>query len=281
MKQKIFKYLPKDSHIAYEELASSLFHQAHVHMHDHNEILFITTDAECEIFSNGSTCRVRCPACVLHSGGSYHSTNALSTSAEGYASSVVFYDSAALAEFPEALTRRDVIGGSECTVIPLSREMLGRFTPYLSLMRAHTGDMTQLKLLLLCMIDLIVPLISGRDVIRMSSHSDYIFDAIAFITANSGTDISSSVLAERAFVSVSKLNSDFRRVTGYSVKQYLIQLRLANARRMLASGNESIASVAYSCGFSGESYFIQAFRANFGVTPGQYKSKADKKTART
>lgn len=71
----IFKYLPKDSHIAYEELARSRFHQAHIHMHDHNEILFITTDAECEIFSNGSVCRVSCPACVMHRGGSYPQHN--------------------------------------------------------------------------------------------------------------------------------------------------------------------------------------------------------------
>jgi len=32
------------------------------------------------------------------------------------------------------------------------------------------------------------------------------------------------------------------------------------------------AAVAYAGGFSGESYFIQAFRTHFGITPGQYKS---------
>ena len=138
----IFKYLPKDSHIAYEELARSRFHQAHIHMHDHNEILFITTDAECEIFSNGSVCRVSCPACVMHRGGSYHSTTAVSTSAQGYSSSVVFFDTVSLAEFPESVTRRGIIGG-DCLVIPLGEEGLERFLPYLSLMRAHSGDMTR------------------------------------------------------------------------------------------------------------------------------------------
>ena len=108
MNNRIFKYLPKDSHIAYEELARSQFHQAHIHMHDHNEILFITTDSECEIFSNGSVCRVRCPACVIHRGGSYHSTTAVSTSAQGYSSSVVFFDAVSLAEFPESVTRRKI-----------------------------------------------------------------------------------------------------------------------------------------------------------------------------
>lgn len=132
--------------------------------------------------------------------------------------------------------------------------------------------MMQMKFLLLCLIDLIAPLAAGDNVTRMSSHSDYIFDAIAFITANAASEINSSDLAERFFVSVSKFNSDFRRVTGYSVKQYLIQLRLANARRLLASGEGSVAAVAYASGFSGESYFIQAFRTHFGVTPGQYKS---------
>ena len=270
-RNRIFKYLPKDSHIAYEELARSQFHQAHIHMHDHNEILFITTDSECEIFSNGSVCRVRCPACVIHRGGSYHSTTAVSTSAQGYSSSVVFFDAVSLAEFPESVTRRGIISG-DCLVIPLGRDGLERFLPYLSLMRAHSGDMMQMKLLLLCLIDLIAPLAAGDNVTRMSSHSDYIFDAIAFITANAASEINSSDLAERFFVSVSKFNSDFRRVTGYSVKQYLIQLRLANARRLLASGEGSVAAVAYASGFSGESYFIQAFRTHFGITPGQYKS---------
>lgn len=277
MKERIFKYLPKDRHIVYEEVTRRRFHQSHVHMHDHNEILFITTDAECEIFSNGSVRRVRCPACVLHRGGSYHSTNELSASAHGYASSVVFYDSCGLAEFPESLTRRDELGGCDCIIIPMSRETLAGFMPYLSLMREHAGDAMQLKFLLLCIIDLLCPLLAGEEVIRVSSHTDYVFDAIAYITANPASEINSAQLAEKAFVSVSKFNSDFRRVTGYSVKQYLIQLRLVNARRMLAAGGESIASVAYSCGFSGESYFIQAFRAHFGITPGQFRARSGNK----
>ncbi len=270
MKKRIFKYLPKDSPVVYHELKREKYHQPNIHMHDHNEILFITTDAVCDIFTNGAVNRIKGPACILHRRGSYHSTATVSVSERGYAGRAVFYDAGCFDELPPALTRGDTLCSHSGMLIPLDDNELEAFLPYLELMRVHARDAMQMKLLLCCIADLICPLTAKPQTIRVNTYSDYIFDAIAYVAANADAPLSAATLAERFFVSVSKFNSDFKRVTGLSVKQYLIQLRLANARRMIASGQTRISEVAYSCGFSGESYFIQVFKAHYGITPGQY-----------
>lgn len=49
-----------------------------------------------------------------------------------------------------------------------------------------------------------------------------------------------------------------------------LQMRINQARRLLASG-ESIASTAAAVGFADQSHFTRAFRSSVGTTPRQYK----------
>jgi AraC-like DNA-binding protein len=61
----------------------------------------------------------------------------------------------------------------------------------------------------------------------------------------------------------------FRAETGTSFPQWRTQLRLHHSLKLLAGG-ESVTTTAAASGYSGPSAFIQAFRAYFGITPGEY-----------
>ena len=83
-------------------------------------------------------------------------------------------------------------------------------------------------------------------------------------------------LSQQFHVSQTKLKQDFRQITGMSLKTFYLQNRLHNALFLLESTDEDLASIAYSCGFSGESHFIENFRKAYGITPGVFrKEKAE------
>jgi AraC-like DNA-binding protein len=62
----------------------------------------------------------------------------------------------------------------------------------------------------------------------------------------------------------------FRAAYGASPHAYLVQMRLLEARRLLAHG-EAPAGVAASCGFADQSHLGRWFRRAFGVTPAAYR----------
>lgn len=66
----------------------------------------------------------------------------------------------------------------------------------------------------------------------------------------------------------------FRQTVGVSPHQYVLQCRIAEARRLLAQPFASIGEVAYRVGFASQSHFNRHFRRIVGVTPSQYRRNA-------
>lgn len=78
-------------------------------------------------------------------------------------------------------------------------------------------------------------------------------------------------IASELYVSRSKLCDTFRRVRGKGVAEHLRQERMKAARRLLASGTESVAGVAREVGYARISSFDEAFRREFGCSPTQWR----------
>ena len=60
---------------------------------------------------------------------------------------------------------------------------------------------------------------------------------------------------------------------GITLRQYIIAYRFKAAKRMLELTDKSIAEIAEECGFTDASYFTKSFKAAFGMTPKEYRSK--------
>jgi len=59
----------------------------------------------------------------------------------------------------------------------------------------------------------------------------------------------------------------FREYTGMSPIDYRNDLRLKNARAMLASGEYNVTEAAEASGFSNLPFFIRLYKKKFGHTP--------------
>jgi len=72
--------------------------------------------------------------------------------------------------------------------------------------------------------------------------------------------------------SKSTLITAFKREYGMTVNEYITEVRLTEAVRMLDAGVRNIGEVALCSGFSDQSYFSKVFSARFGVPPSEYRS---------
>jgi len=75
-------------------------------------------------------------------------------------------------------------------------------------------------------------------------------------------------LAQSAGMSHPKLNRCFRQVYGMTAFEYLRNERLHRAREMLEIQGLTVTETAYSVGYGSISHFSQAFKKQFGVSPG-------------
>jgi transcriptional regulator GlxA family with amidase domain len=64
----------------------------------------------------------------------------------------------------------------------------------------------------------------------------------------------------------------FRRSTGVTPHQYLLGLRLRRAAQRLCSSQDPVSRIAFETGFGDLSTFNASFRAQFGASPGSFRS---------
>ena len=83
-------------------------------------------------------------------------------------------------------------------------------------------------------------------------------------------------LAAMEYLSASRYSALFRQIMGLSPQQYLIDLRLRNAREMLLSTDLSITEVARSVGYDDALYFSRLFRRHLGASPSEVRRERTK-----
>ncbi|ROV61578.1 helix-turn-helix domain-containing protein [Vibrio ponticus] len=87
-------------------------------------------------------------------------------------------------------------------------------------------------------------------------------------------EFSTSTAAKMLFVSERSLQRRFKGATQRRFSEYLSEVRLDNACRLLLAGAK-VADVAFDCGFNDPSYFSQRFKHRFGVSPTQFVEQSD------
>lgn len=92
----------------------------------------------------------------------------------------------------------------------------------------------------------------------------------AFIEDHMEDSLSIDDLAETAGLSPIHFARQFKRSTGKSPHQYLIEMRVGRARHLLA-GDLPIAEIAFRCGFSHQEHLTRLFGRQQGTTPAAYR----------
>jgi len=82
-------------------------------------------------------------------------------------------------------------------------------------------------------------------------------------------DISIAEIADACGLSRSYFIVAFRETTGLTPYQWVLSLRVARAREMLADADLTLAEIALRCGCADQSHFTRVFTRAFGTSPGR------------
>jgi two-component system response regulator YesN len=84
-------------------------------------------------------------------------------------------------------------------------------------------------------------------------------------------------IADTIHVNPNYLSRLFKKETGESFSDYLMNIRIAIAKEILARKDISVAKLANEVGYTNASYFCKIFKKNVGISPLQYKKGKNSK----
>lgn len=93
---------------------------------------------------------------------------------------------------------------------------------------------------------------------------------IALMEEEYAQDISLESYSDRFGVSIYKLSSGFKEVTGINFIDYLTRLRLDKSKELLLTTNDKVNDIAYRVGYQ-PSYYYRVFKKHEGITPTKYR----------
>lgn len=124
---------------------------------------------------------------------------------------------------------------------------------------------------------LILRIIRYQHVIPVPITSTYMTKECArikeYLDSNYYEQITLDTLTELTHMNKYYMAHSFAKYTGKSPIQYLNQRRMEAACTLLKDTDQSIASISSSVGFSSQSYFTQAFRKKYGMTPIKFRQQ--------
>ncbi len=103
-------------------------------------------------------------------------------------------------------------------------------------------------------------------------HLDVVARIMEYIQNAYGQDIDFERLSESYGYSLSRVRHIFKQEKNISLYQYLINVRMNEAKRYLKSTTLSVQEIARRCGYK-ESNFVTMFSRRFGITPHQYRMR--------
>ena len=114
-----------------------------------------------------------------------------------------------------------------------------------------------------------------RGVTKTTGLASRIEPALTAMRARFPEKIQITEYAALCHLSAAHFRRLFHEKTGMTPIEYIKSLRLAHARGLLGGAGFSVEEAAASSGFDNLSYFCRAYRARYGTTPGQDRSRED------
>lgn len=109
-----------------------------------------------------------------------------------------------------------------------------------------------------------------RQFLSRDSHASRIAKAIDLIRQHYRTALAVADLSRAANMSASSFHEHFKSVTGTTPLQYQKDLRLIEAKQLLAMGDQSVASIAYDVGYESATQFSREYTRKYGSSPREH-----------
>ena len=103
------------------------------------------------------------------------------------------------------------------------------------------------------------------------AYTNRMIEAKEYIDNHYDEKITLENLASSAYLSPNFFRIKFVETIGISPHDYLIQGRIFNAKKLIASTDTPLSHIALMCGFDSQAYMNYVFKKFTGLSPGEYK----------
>ena len=100
-----------------------------------------------------------------------------------------------------------------------------------------------------------------------------VYKAIEHIYNNFHRKLTALECSKVVGMSYSYFSRTFKNVTGKTFSEFIEDIRLDNAKKLLLTTDKAVAEIAFESGYSDACYFISEFRKKCGTTPKQFRLK--------
>ena len=95
--------------------------------------------------------------------------------------------------------------------------------------------------------------------------------AVEYVKENYMKDLNMAVVSNYISMNYSMLSYLFKQYTGTNFVNYLKDIRIREAKKLLTETDMKIIEVSRAVGYDNEKHFMKTFRAECGVSPGEYR----------
>lgn len=109
---------------------------------------------------------------------------------------------------------------------------------------------------------------------QLSEPMKLVLDIQKYIEDHCMEAISLQEIAKLFYRDMYYLSHLFKKITGYSFKEYLIRQRISRAKELLFYSNDDITQISINSGFGNVNHFIRIFKRFEGITPLKYRKNS-------
>lgn len=242
------------------------------HFHNHYE-LDVIKSGDMTLIANGTRIDHRGPCLLLYKPYSCHLN--IDHPTDDYDIFVFHFAKSVADSFSQFVDVNDLYL-RDIMLIPLEDRLYDEVFSILGAFDETPERETQRRLLLACLLEIAKRNIGKSVTEAIDEKYRYIHDAANYVTDHFGERLTSDNISKQFLVSRSKLESDFKTVMSMTLRQYILDIRIANSIRLMSLG-EKVAQAAYICGFASETHFIHSFKGRMGISPYQYSKIVNSK----
>lgn len=124
-----------------------------------------------------------------------------------------------------------------------------------------------------CLLDLLLTelLTTKGGALTLDSGHDTMAKIINYLEEHYQEDITLEMLTHNFGINRTNLCREFKNYTGFSVKKYILTLRMNQAKLLLQNSSYRVEEISEIVGFHDTAHFIQIFKKMVGVTPHQFR----------
>ena len=115
--------------------------------------------------------------------------------------------------------------------------------------------------------DFIDSVYTSQDAVKITQ----IKPAVDFIEINYDRPLTLADVAKAAYLSISRLAHLFKEQMGITIIDYLTDVRIGHAKRLLLATDKSCSTICFEVGYNNQSYFTRIFKDIVGMTPRQFR----------